>query len=514
MITAAIYVRVSTDEQTHGTSLDSQRQLCTQYAERQGYRLGPIYADEGVSGRTADRPALQQLLSDARMRRFQTVLVYKIDRFARSTRLALESMEALEKTGVRVESITESLDRGSAAGNFNTTVMLGAAQLYSDMLAERMRTALTHKAQQGRWVGPAPYGCQVRDNVLTGNDQLILVALIFQRYAAGGDSYASLADWLNSQGHRTREGKPFGRESIRTILRSAAYSGVVTSGGTAYQGQHGELFPNAAALYTACGQLRKEREHGTTNNGKHLAESPSWLTGLVYCEHCGGRLWHHFGGRDGSLRYYMCSGRSARICTVRQVQANRVEAAMLDLFGALFIPDAILPTVLDLLRARRASADASPRAIEPAGIQAKLKRLALVYADGAIDEATYRRERDSLRAMLAEAEQQVGVAPRSFDERAALNALAAVGILVAEANTMQRRRLARALVSRIWVLNGEIYALSPRAEIYPILASWAQVAEEKSNGVSGGVPDGLSSPGVIPNTCIWLTSPDRVKIAA
>lgn len=155
--------------------------------------------------------------------------------------------------------------------------------------------------------------------------------------------------------------------------------------GIAYIGQHGELFPNAAELYVACQRLRKEKEAGTTNNGKHLVESDVWLTGHLRCEQCGAKLWHHFGGRNGSLRYYTCAGRSHRTCMVGQVRADRLEAAMLDLLHHIQIPPDLLPSLIDQARAQLDAAGQPTVAISPATIQAKLKRLALVYADGAID---------------------------------------------------------------------------------------------------------------------------------
>jgi len=81
----AIYTRVSTEEQVReGTSLDVQREYLEKHAQRECYEIYKVYSDEGISGYSDKRSALQELLQDAKLRRFDLVIVHKIDRFSRN----------------------------------------------------------------------------------------------------------------------------------------------------------------------------------------------------------------------------------------------------------------------------------------------------------------------------------------------------------------------------------------------------------------------------------------------
>lgn len=492
MTTAAIYIRVSTDEQTAGTSLDSQRDLCARYAATHNYRVGQLYADEGVSGRNADRPAFQRLLADARARRFEVVLVYKLDRFARATRLALESMEALERAGVRVESVTEYLDRTSAAGNFNTTVMLGAAQLFSDMLSERMRTALAHKAGHGLWVGPTPYGCRVVDGVLTATEQIAVVAQAWQLYASGVESYTSIADQLNGAGHRTQGGQLFGRESVRSLLKNRAYLGYVSAGGQEYPGQHGALFADAAALYARNQELMARRTSAPTTRRPTLPES--WLTGLCYCEACyqagqqGTRLWHHSSATKGGRinRYLRCSGHDHRAHPdARLIQLGPVEDAVRAALGGLTLPADLLPQIIARAEALQRPAAPAPT-ISPAQVAAQIERLGEAYADGAISRERYQQRLAALRQQLAEV--QAATPPLSFDLQRALGLLAELPALLAAATPAELRRIAAAVVVQVWVDRSGVTAIAPRADLWALLAARSEMCSDVWR-----VPDGLPS---------------------
>ena len=80
----AIYIRVSTEDQVReGYSLEVQREYLSNFAKQQGYEIYDVYADEGISAGTTARPALQKLLRDAKQKKFDIVIVYKIDRFSR-----------------------------------------------------------------------------------------------------------------------------------------------------------------------------------------------------------------------------------------------------------------------------------------------------------------------------------------------------------------------------------------------------------------------------------------------
>lgn len=507
------YLRVSSKRQLEGEGLGDQWAVCAAAAAREGMVIIGLYVDPAISGRKERRPAIDRLKRDAALRRFGAVLFFKVNRIGRNVRASYETAEEVERCGLTVMSATEHFRRGTAAGNLTFGMLAAVAQFGSDQLSEVMRVRLSHKAQAGLWVGPVPYGCRVLERVLTAGEQIGVVEQAWRAYATGQHSYTTLADELNAQGHRTQRGDLFGRESIRTLLKNRAYCGFVTAGGQEYEGAHGPLFADAESLWQRNQELMLARHHeGATTNTKHRQESPAFLTGLLYCECCGEKLWHHYGGRGGSLRYLICSGTSRRTCDVRQMRADAIEGQFLAIAGSLTLDPDLAARVLARARALAAPAAQAGARIDPAAIQAKLRRLGLAFADGAIDEPTYAAERDRLRAMLAETPDRPRPTPH-LNEQRALGLLASLASLLPHATVHERRRIASATVGRLWVQDSQIVGLSPRADLYPLLLAWAQMNTPPSDGggVSGGVPDGPSLPTVIP---VALHHPERLKIAA
>src|ERR1035438_9266856 len=108
----AVYVRVSSEEQRERQSILTQRDFADRYCDLHQLPIHAVYADDGVSGTIPldRRSEGARLLRDARLKKFDQLLVYKLDRLGRETRLTLEAVAELEKCGVRVRSMTEEFD--------------------------------------------------------------------------------------------------------------------------------------------------------------------------------------------------------------------------------------------------------------------------------------------------------------------------------------------------------------------------------------------------------------------
>ena len=113
----AIYIRVSTEDQAkEGYSLEVQREYLESFAIREGNEVVKVYCDEGISAYSTRREALQQLLKDAKDKKFELVLVYKIDRFSRKLKDLLNLVDELSSYGVGFKSATEPFDSTTSAG--------------------------------------------------------------------------------------------------------------------------------------------------------------------------------------------------------------------------------------------------------------------------------------------------------------------------------------------------------------------------------------------------------------
>lgn len=127
-IRAVGYVRVSTDEQVQGFSLEGQAGRIRSYAESQDYSLECIYRDDGYSAKDLNRPEIQRLLADVAAGSIDVVLVYKLDRLSRRLRDLTEVLDLLSKHGTRFESVTEPFETTSAPGRLMLNVLGGFAQ--------------------------------------------------------------------------------------------------------------------------------------------------------------------------------------------------------------------------------------------------------------------------------------------------------------------------------------------------------------------------------------------------
>ncbi len=118
---AAVYHRVSSEEQVEGYSLDAQQRATTAYCQAHGWDLVREYRDEGKSARTDNltkRPAFSRMIADAEYGRFDVIVVHKLDRFARNLRVQLETFGRLERAGVAFVSVSEQMDLTTLQGRF------------------------------------------------------------------------------------------------------------------------------------------------------------------------------------------------------------------------------------------------------------------------------------------------------------------------------------------------------------------------------------------------------------
>ena len=148
-----IYARVSTVEQIEGTSLVLQIDRCRQYAAAMGWQVAGEYVDEGVSGAKASRPALDEMMGDARAGLLQAVVAAKLDRVGRSMRHLVSLMGECDDLGVAVVSVAEGFDSTTPAGRLQRNILGSFAEFERDQIRERTMGGSEAAARQGRWVG-------------------------------------------------------------------------------------------------------------------------------------------------------------------------------------------------------------------------------------------------------------------------------------------------------------------------------------------------------------------------
>ncbi len=149
---AALYLRVSTIDQHPETQLHDLRQLAAQ----RGLEIVREYTDHGVSGARVRRPALDELMADARRGRFHVVLVWACDRLARSVRHFLEVLDEFNHLGIEFVSFREQLDTGGPLGRAVVVIIAAIAELERSLIIERVRAGMRRARLEGRRLGRPP----------------------------------------------------------------------------------------------------------------------------------------------------------------------------------------------------------------------------------------------------------------------------------------------------------------------------------------------------------------------
>jgi len=148
----ALYLRVSTPEQKSDLQYDGLRG----YAVRAGLKVVHNYCDVAVSGRREGRPQLNALMTAARNREVDCVLVWKFDRFARSTRHLLAALEEFDHLGIRFISVQDQIDTDSPMGRAMFTIIGAMAELESSLISERVTAGMKAAEARGKHLGRPP----------------------------------------------------------------------------------------------------------------------------------------------------------------------------------------------------------------------------------------------------------------------------------------------------------------------------------------------------------------------
>jgi DNA invertase Pin-like site-specific DNA recombinase len=147
----ALYGRVSTSN--HGQDVGMQMRELREYCERRGWIVAGEYVDAGISGAKDSRPELNRLMADAHKRRFDAVVCWKFDRFARSVSHLLRALETFNSLGIAFVSLSEQIDTTTPTGRMIFTVLGAVAELERSLIAERVRAGLRNARAKGKRLG-------------------------------------------------------------------------------------------------------------------------------------------------------------------------------------------------------------------------------------------------------------------------------------------------------------------------------------------------------------------------
>jgi site-specific DNA recombinase len=204
------YIRVSTEDQAkEGVSLDNQKSKIVAYCQLKDLNLSEIIEDAGISAKNiTGRPGAIRVITLARKKQIDAVVVYKLDRMFRSTIDALETTKMFERHGVSFHSIEETLDTRSAMGMFFYSLTAALAEMERRLIGERTKSALAHKRSRNEKTGgDVPYGYDITpDGLLIKNDAEQKVIRLIRHLHRQGISLRRICIDLERHGYKTKRG--------------------------------------------------------------------------------------------------------------------------------------------------------------------------------------------------------------------------------------------------------------------------------------------------------------------
>ncbi len=148
----AVYARVSTDRQ----AVEMQLAELRTYAAKRGWSVVDEYVDQGCSGSNTKRPAFTQMMADAKRRRFDLLLVWKLDRLGRSLKDLITTLDELSALGVDFVSLNDQMDTSTPAGKLVFQVIGAVAEFERDIIKERVKAGLANARRKGKRLGRPP----------------------------------------------------------------------------------------------------------------------------------------------------------------------------------------------------------------------------------------------------------------------------------------------------------------------------------------------------------------------
>ncbi|HAT4264769.1 TPA: recombinase family protein [Clostridium perfringens] len=236
----AIYCRVSTDEQAEfGYSIDEQKRLLEEWCKANDYIIYKCYSDRGISGKNIkDRPALKELLSDAKEGKFDMVISWKINRVSRKLEDVLKIVSLLEKNNITFKSYSEPFETDTPAGRMQFQMMALIGEFERGTIAQNVKMGMIAKAKSGNWCGGRVLGYDLvpnnspeeekkgKNKLEINEKEAEIVRFIFNEYSKG-KGYKAITNQINKLGYKTKKGNNFSVGSIRDILTNPVYIGEI-----------------------------------------------------------------------------------------------------------------------------------------------------------------------------------------------------------------------------------------------------------------------------------------------
>ncbi len=413
---AFIYCRFSSHKQQE-LSIEGQRDICLEYAEKHNITVVGEYVDRARSARTENRADFRRLIRDAETGVVDCVLVWRYDRFFRDRAESALYRRQLEKAGVRLISVTEFIPKGSA-GVITQGMIETVAEYFSAKLSEDVSRGMNKAAQHCQITCGAPLGYRSGPDKRWRIDPVgaEVVQRIFDWYASG-KPMEELAEQLNKEGYKTARGSAFTKGSFTTILRNKKYIGVYEYNGTvSIAGGCPRIIEDDLFF-----DVQRRLEVNRHRPGAYKAEVPYYLSGKLFCGLCGSPMTGTAGTSRHGIRhhYYICNNRRAKLCNKKNEKLEPLEELVLQATLDMLTEENI--SYISTEVERRCAENSDSKALlsslraQLSKVEKKLKNIGNAIAQGIITETTKQllmdaeADRAGLRQQIERATVQAGL---------------------------------------------------------------------------------------------------------
>jgi len=444
---AAIYLRVSTDDQAERYGLAAQQKACAAFADARGWPIVRVYADAGVTGQTDERPQLEQAIRDAKAGFFERLILYDHTRLGRRSAVSAKIRDELDQAGVQIAYVSVGdVEAGSDAGVILDPVLDALSELEIRHIVKRTKAGRRQSAKSGNVLVPCdPYGYRKvkrgdKTTLEIKPDEAAIVRRIFHAYT-NGSTISAIVRELGAMGAKKPNGRPFNRNNVRDILQRETYVGrwvygktrVVSRGGRRVKvlrtpREHQIIVDVPAIIDEATWEKAQELVRASARERRGNIKYRYLMRGRVFCGECGGKYYCRTQtDRRGNVYHYYHHYTDCR--TPASMRADKIDPLVKDWLIELLSDPSFVYDEIEreqaMAEARRAQhAEDIERLTEKlATLDAEEQRVKLAYTRGLfsaddlaehLDRIT--QERHTCEAQLADLQREAGPANEQVDD--------------------------------------------------------------------------------------------------
>ena len=328
---ALCYYRYSSDAQ-RDCSIEQQQNEAHKFCKTRGLHIVGEYADRAISGTRIDRPALQQMLDDAKRLRPAYLVLWKTDRLSRDRLDSAIAKGRLREYGVKIEYVAESLPEDEAERALIEGIEEALAEHFIIQHSKNVSRGLNYNAENALYNGHKILGYKGQPNQRYEIDPETapVIQRIFESYAMGKPMKV-IAQELNAAGYTTVRGKEFTEKSLWHTLRNRSYIGEYRWGDIIVEDGFPQLV--SVEVFERVQEMMQKNKHGGRGGAKKLKTNSLegvdfWLTGKLLCGECEAPLSGTSGtssNKGQTYYYYACNNHKKHVCSMKNVRKNDIE---------------------------------------------------------------------------------------------------------------------------------------------------------------------------------------------